>query len=144
MYALLIISICLRWRFQATIMTRCTYLSFPSTATVWKNIYAYNRGWKDLGDILICFGKNSGFIATVTLHYTIIPSYLEKTYLAYPCLNSCLLFQNAYTTTAINGTDFCTSAKDAFQILSKNSSHLTSVNCFGNFVIFLGKVRCLD
>ncbi|XP_040854627.1 choline transporter-like protein 3 isoform X1 [Ochotona curzoniae] len=52
----------------------------------------------------------------------------------------CQLNQNAYTTTAINGTDFCTSAKDAFQILSKNSSHLTSINCFGNFVIFLGKV----
>ncbi|XP_008587416.1 PREDICTED: choline transporter-like protein 3, partial [Galeopterus variegatus] len=47
---------------------------------------------------------------------------------------------NAYTTTAINGTDFCTSAKDALKILSKNSSHFTSVNCFGDFVIFLGKV----
>eukprot|EP00069_Balaena_mysticetus_P022615 bmy_14266T0 len=46
---------------------------------------------------------------------------------------------NAYTTTAINGTDFCTSAKDALKLLSKNSSHFTSVNCFGDFVIFLGK-----
>lgn len=52
----------------------------------------------------------------------------------------CHLNQNAYTTTAINGTDFCTSARDALKILSKNSSHLTSVNCFGNFIIFLGKV----
>ncbi|XP_052587693.1 choline transporter-like protein 3 isoform X1 [Peromyscus californicus insignis] len=50
------------------------------------------------------------------------------------------LNQNAYTATAINGTDFCTSAKDAHKIMSKNSSHLTSVNCFGNFIIFLGKV----
>ncbi|XP_036046742.1 choline transporter-like protein 3 isoform X1 [Onychomys torridus] len=50
------------------------------------------------------------------------------------------LNQNAYTATAINGTDFCTSAKDAHKIMSKNSSHLTSVNCFGNVVIFLGKV----
>ncbi|XP_037354891.1 choline transporter-like protein 3 isoform X1 [Talpa occidentalis] len=58
------------------------------------------------------------------------------------CLDKCLhrLNQNAYTTTAINGTDFCTSAKDAFKLLSKNSSHLTSVNCFGDFIIFLGKV----
>ncbi|KAF3819610.1 hypothetical protein GH733_015119 [Mirounga leonina] len=52
----------------------------------------------------------------------------------------CLVFQNAYTATAINGTDFCTSAQDALKLLSKNSSQFTSVNCFGDFVIFLGKV----
>ncbi|XP_015450845.1 choline transporter-like protein 3 isoform X1 [Pteropus alecto] len=58
------------------------------------------------------------------------------------CLDKCLhhVNQNAYTTTAINGTDFCTSAKDALKLLSKNSSHFTSVNCFGDFIIFLGKV----
>ncbi|XP_055484285.1 choline transporter-like protein 3 isoform X1 [Psammomys obesus] len=50
------------------------------------------------------------------------------------------LNQNAYTAAAINGTDFCTSAEDAHKIISKNSSHLMSVNCFGNFIIFLGKV----
>ncbi|XP_037682513.1 choline transporter-like protein 3 isoform X2 [Choloepus didactylus] len=57
------------------------------------------------------------------------------------CLDKCLchLNQNAYTTTAINGTDFCTSTKDAHKILSKNSSHFTSINCFGDFIIFLGK-----
>ncbi|KAI4580531.1 hypothetical protein MJT46_019300, partial [Ovis ammon polii x Ovis aries] len=60
--------------------------------------------------------------------------------LAHHVFNYCLLFQNAYTTTAINGTDFCTSAKDALTLLSKNSSHFTSVNCFGDFIIFLGKV----
>ncbi|KAK2496922.1 hypothetical protein MC885_000174 [Smutsia gigantea] len=47
---------------------------------------------------------------------------------------------NAYTTTAINGTDFCTSARDALKLLSRNPSHFTSVNCFGEFIIFLGKV----
>ncbi|XP_055962562.1 choline transporter-like protein 3 isoform X3 [Sorex fumeus] len=58
------------------------------------------------------------------------------------CLDKCLchLNQNAYTATAINGTDFCTSAKDALKLLSKNSSHFASVSCFGDFVIFLGKV----
>ncbi|XP_053070476.1 choline transporter-like protein 3 isoform X3 [Acinonyx jubatus] len=58
------------------------------------------------------------------------------------CLDKCLchLNQNAYAATAINGTDFCTSAKDALKLLSKNSSHFTSVNCFGDFIIFLGKV----
>ncbi|XP_017372963.1 choline transporter-like protein 3 isoform X3 [Cebus imitator] len=55
-------------------------------------------------------------------------------------MHNALKEQNAYTTTAINGTDFCTSAKDAVKILSKNSSHLKSINCFGDFIIFLGKV----
>lgn len=45
-----------------------------------------------------------------------------------------------YTTTAINGTNFCTSAKDAVFILTKSSAELASISCFGGFIIFLGKV----
>ncbi|XP_036198323.1 choline transporter-like protein 3 isoform X2 [Myotis myotis] len=58
------------------------------------------------------------------------------------CLDTHLrhLHQNAYAATAINGTEFCTSAKDALRLLSENSSHFTSVSCFGDFVVFLGKV----
>uniref|UniRef100_F7D5R7 Choline transporter-like protein n=1 Tax=Ornithorhynchus anatinus TaxID=9258 RepID=F7D5R7_ORNAN len=48
--------------------------------------------------------------------------------------------QAAFTATAINGTDFCTSAKDAFYISSKHSGHISSISCFGDFIIFLGKV----
>ncbi|ELK30700.1 Choline transporter-like protein 3 [Myotis davidii] len=51
-----------------------------------------------------------------------------------------LLDGNAYVATAINGTEFCTSAKDALRLLSENSSRFTSVSCFGDFVVFLGKV----
>ncbi|XP_061489722.1 choline transporter-like protein 3 isoform X2 [Rhineura floridana] len=51
------------------------------------------------------------------------------------CLN-----QNAYTATAINGTNFWTSAKDAVIILSKNSTKTMAINCFSDFIIFLGKV----
>nr|XP_026265411.1 choline transporter-like protein 3 isoform X1 [Urocitellus parryii] len=63
-------------------------------------------------------------------------------YCCFLCLDRYLrhVNQNAYTTTAINGTDFCTSAKDALKIASKNSSHFTPINCFGDFMIFLGKV----
>ncbi|XP_008831890.1 choline transporter-like protein 3 isoform X1 [Nannospalax galili] len=66
-------------------------------------------------------------------------------YCGFWCLDRYLhhLNQNAYAATAINGTDFCTSAKDALKIMSKNSSHFTSLNCFGNFIIFLGKVLVL-
>ncbi|XP_075414716.1 choline transporter-like protein 3 [Tenrec ecaudatus] len=60
----------------------------------------------------------------------------------FSCLDKSLrpLHQNAYTATAINGTAFCTSAKDALTMLSKNSSHLTSLNCLGDFIVFLAKV----
>lgn len=50
-------------------------------------------------------------------------------------------FQHAYTTTAINGTNFCTSAEDAASILGRNSAKLASISCFGDFLLFLGKVR---
>nr|XP_026646295.1 choline transporter-like protein 3 isoform X1 [Zonotrichia albicollis] len=55
---------------------------------------------------------------------------------------SCLRYfnQHAYTTTAINGTNFCTSAKDAACILARNSAKLASISCFGDFLLFLGKV----
>ncbi|KAM5294661.1 choline transporter-like protein 3 isoform 2-T2 [Glossophaga mutica] len=57
-------------------------------------------------------------------------------------LDRCLrpLSQHAYAATAINGTDFCTSAQDACRLLSQKSRHLTSANCLGDIIIFLGKV----
>ncbi|XP_034293174.1 choline transporter-like protein 3 isoform X1 [Pantherophis guttatus] len=51
------------------------------------------------------------------------------------CLN-----QNAYATTIINGTNFCTSAKDASVILSKNVTSTMAINCFSDFAVFLAKV----
>ncbi|GAB0192952.1 choline transporter-like protein 3 [Grus japonensis] len=58
------------------------------------------------------------------------------------CQEICLRYfnQHAYTTTAIHGTNFCTSAKDAVFILAKNSAKLASISCFGDFILFLGKV----
>ncbi|XP_064927174.1 choline transporter-like protein 3 isoform X8 [Columba livia] len=55
---------------------------------------------------------------------------------------SCLRYfnQHAYTTTAINGTSFCMSAKDAVSIFAKSSAKLASISCFGDFMLFLGKV----
>ncbi|NXS09183.1 CTL3 protein, partial [Neodrepanis coruscans] len=57
-------------------------------------------------------------------------------------LSHCIIisFQHAYTSTAINGTNFCTSARDAGSILARNSAKLASINCFGDFLLFLGKV----
>nr|XP_060465555.1 choline transporter-like protein 1 [Panthera onca] len=50
------------------------------------------------------------------------------------------LVQNAYTATAINSTNFCTSAKDAFVILVENALRVAAINTVGDFMLFLGKV----
>uniref|UniRef100_A0A8C2NRM9 Choline transporter-like protein n=1 Tax=Capra hircus TaxID=9925 RepID=A0A8C2NRM9_CAPHI len=47
---------------------------------------------------------------------------------------------NAYTATAINSTNFCTSAKDAFVILVENALRVAAINTVGDFMLFLGKV----
>ncbi|XP_034449011.1 choline transporter-like protein 1 [Hippoglossus hippoglossus] len=58
------------------------------------------------------------------------------------CLEKCLKYlnQNAYTATAINSTNFCTSARDAFLILVENALRVAAINTVGDFVLFLGKV----
>ncbi|KAJ8371675.1 hypothetical protein AAFF_G00303510 [Aldrovandia affinis] len=61
------------------------------------------------------------------------------------CLEKCLTYlnQNAYAATAINSTNFCTSARDAFIILVENALRVAAINTVGDFVLFLGKVLAL-
>uniref|UniRef100_A0A1A8HGK1 Choline transporter-like protein n=1 Tax=Nothobranchius korthausae TaxID=1143690 RepID=A0A1A8HGK1_9TELE len=58
------------------------------------------------------------------------------------CLEKCLAYlnQNAYTATAINGTNFCSSAADALVILVENALRVAAINTVGDFVLFLGKI----
>ncbi|XP_040482939.1 choline transporter-like protein 3 isoform X2 [Ursus maritimus] len=84
--------------------------------------------------ILFCYHQGTAIKGSFLITATRIP----RTILMY--ISSALKGKNAYAASAINGTDFCTSAQDALKLLSKNSSHFTSVNCFGDFMIFLGKV----
>lgn len=56
----------------------------------------------------------------------------------------CHIFQNAYTATAINSTNFCTSAREAFLILVENALRVAAINTVGDFVLFLGKVANLE
>lgn len=59
----------------------------------------------------------------------------------HPMSKSSIFFlQNAYTATAINSTNFCTSAKDAFVILVENALRVAAINTVGDFMLFLGKV----
>uniref|UniRef100_A0A8C5R2W5 Choline transporter-like protein n=1 Tax=Leptobrachium leishanense TaxID=445787 RepID=A0A8C5R2W5_9ANUR len=58
------------------------------------------------------------------------------------CLEKWLrsLNQNAYAATMINGTPFCISAKESYNLMEKNPPYVSHLNCSGVFLIFLGKV----
>ncbi|XP_031574217.1 choline transporter-like protein 4 isoform X2 [Actinia tenebrosa] len=58
------------------------------------------------------------------------------------CLEKCLRFlnKNAYIVIAIYGKNFCSSAKDAFQLLLRNVLRVAAVNSVTSFLLFLGKV----
>ncbi|XP_020916237.1 choline transporter-like protein 4 isoform X2 [Exaiptasia diaphana] len=58
------------------------------------------------------------------------------------CLEKCLKFlnKNAYIMIAIYGRNFCTSAKDAFQLLLRNVLRVAAINSVTTFLLFLGKI----
>ncbi|XP_061168216.1 choline transporter-like protein 1 isoform X1 [Saccostrea echinata] len=58
------------------------------------------------------------------------------------CLEKCLKYlnQNAYTVIAIQGSNFCSSAKKAFMTLVGNALRVAAINSVGDFVLFLGKI----
>ncbi|GAB1600405.1 choline transporter-like protein 1 [Argonauta hians] len=58
------------------------------------------------------------------------------------CLEKCLKFlnANAYTVVAIKGTNFCTSARRAFNLLVNNALRVAAINSVGDFMLFLAKV----
>lgn len=47
---------------------------------------------------------------------------------------------NAYTVIAIDGTNFCSSACTAFQVLTSHIVQVATINGIGDFILFLGKV----
>lgn len=46
---------------------------------------------------------------------------------------------NAYTVIAMQGHNFCTSAKIAFNTIMNNAIKFTTLNSAGDFILFLGK-----
>ncbi|NXF14622.1 CTL3 protein, partial [Rhodinocichla rosea] len=108
------------------------------------------------GAVVTCYFNSKFFLeqwfclrlimCPITNHFILLQKNAEHLFNCCSCWvcfqKSCLRYfnQNAYTTTAINGTNFCTSAKDAVCILAKNSAKLASISCFGDFLLFLGKV----
>lgn len=58
------------------------------------------------------------------------------------CLEKFLMFlnRNAYIMCAIHGTNFCTSAKDSFELLMRNVLRVFAVDSVTSFLFFMAKV----
>lgn len=50
------------------------------------------------------------------------------------------LSRNAYTVVVIEQTEFCTSARLAFQAMISNAIRVAAINSIGDFILFLGKL----
>ena len=58
------------------------------------------------------------------------------------CLEKCMKFlnKNAYIQTAIFGTSFCTSAKEAFFLILRNAARVGALSTVSEIVFFIGKI----
>lgn len=58
------------------------------------------------------------------------------------CLEKCVRFinRNAFIMCAVNGTNFCKSAKDAFNLIMRNFVRVVVLNSVCDFLLFIGKV----
>ena len=58
------------------------------------------------------------------------------------CFEKCMKFinKNAYIQTAIFGTSFCTSAKQAFFLILRNALRIGSIGYVSTLVVFMGKI----
>lgn len=124
-------------------------LSCPIGNSV-RRITKYHLGSIALGSFLIVLFKIPRIILTY-LEY-----YLRQLKDKYACINCTLkccqccwyclenfiryINHNAYTIIAIEGTDYCFSAKVAFKTLATNTLRIVTINTMGDFIIFLGKV----
>jgi len=58
------------------------------------------------------------------------------------CLEKCMKFinKNAYIQTAIFGSSFCTSAKNAFFLILRNAARIGAISYVSGGVVFVGKI----
>lgn len=114
-----------------------------------RRVARYHLGSIALGSFLIVLFK----IPRICLTY--LEYYLRKYKDQYACVNCTLkccqcfwyclenfisyINHNAYTIIAIEGRDYCFSAKIAFKTLATNTLRIVTINTMGDFIIFLGK-----
>lgn len=114
-----------------------------------RRVVKFHMGSIALGSFLIVLFKIPRLILSYLEYY--LKEYRER----YQCINctfkccQCFFYclenfiryinHNAYTIIAIEGTDYCFSAKVAFKTLTSNTLRIVTLNTVGDFIIFLGK-----
>lgn len=123
-------------------------LSCPIGNSV-KRVANYHLGSIALGSFLIVLLKIPRLILTAMEFY--LKKWREHnrcidcTFKCCQCFFYCLenfvryINHNAYTIIAIEGTNYCFSAKVAFKTLTSNTLRIVTINTMGDFIIFLGK-----
>ena len=114
-----------------------------------RRVASYHLGSIALGSFLIVLFKIPRLILTYMEFY--MKKYKDKFACVNCTLKCCQCFfyclenfiryinHNAYTIIAIEGTDYCFSAKVAFKTLTSNTLRIVTINTMGDFIIFLGK-----
>nr|CAD7194963.1 unnamed protein product [Timema douglasi] len=112
-----------------------------------KNLVRYHLGTVAMGSLLIAL------VQMVRVVLTFVQNRLKGydnsvTRCLFKCCQCCLYLlekflkfftRNAYIQTAIHGSSFCRSGKQAFSLLSANALRVAAINSVGDFVLFLGK-----
>lgn len=114
-----------------------------------KRVANYHLGSIALGSFLIVLLKIPRLILTYMDYYlkkfkdsnSCINCTLKCCQCCFYCLENFVSYinHNAYTIIAIEGTDYCFSAKVAFKTLATNTLRIVTINTMGDFIIFLGK-----
>lgn len=108
----------------------------------------YHSGTAAFGSLLIAIIKMiRSFIAYMQKKAEEMDSSIAKAILCcfqccFWCMEKCMKFlnKNAYIQTAIFGTAFCTSAKEAFFLILRNAMRIASITYVSGGVMFVGKV----
>jgi len=114
-----------------------------------RRITKYHLGSVALGSFLIVLLKVPRLILSYMEYF--LKEYRQRyqcidcTFKCCQCFFYCLenfiryINHNAYTIIAIEGTDYCFSARVAFKTLASNTPRIVTINTMGDFIIFLGK-----
>lgn len=110
--------------------------------------FCYHAGTAAFGSLIIAIIKMiRAFIAYLQRKADEMDSSIAKAVLCccqccFYCLEKCIRFinKNAYIQTAIFGSSFCTSAKEAFFLILRNAARIGAITYVSGGVVFVGKV----
>jgi len=108
----------------------------------------YHSGTAAFGSLIIAIIKMiRAFLAYLQRKADEMNSSIAKAILCccqccFLCLEKCMKFinKNAYIQTAIFGSGFCTSAKEAFFLILRNAARIAAISYVSGGVVFVGRI----